>query len=53
VSGVVRSYDVGPDNTVLSSRIADGEVRIDGHGTVSDRQKPGLFQRIFDFLGLY
>lgn len=53
VSGVVRPYDVGPDNSVLSSRIADGEVRIDGHGTVSDRQRPGLFQRIFDFLGLY
>jgi flagellar L-ring protein precursor FlgH len=53
VSGIVRPYDVNPDNTVASSRIADGEVRIDGQGTVSDRQKPGLFQRIFDFLGLY
>ncbi len=53
VSGIVRPYDVNPDNTVASSRIADGEVRIDGQGTVSDRQKPGLFQRVFDFLGLY
>src|SRR5262249_50957883 len=45
VSGIVRPYDVNPDNTVASSRIADGEVRIEGHGTVSDRQKPGIFQR--------
>jgi flagellar L-ring protein precursor FlgH len=53
VSGVVRPYDVGPDNTVASSRIADGEVRLEGTGSVSDRQRPGLIQRIFDFLGLY
>lgn len=53
VSGVVRPYDVGPDNTVASSRIADGEVRLEGKGSVSDRQRPGLIQRIFDFLGLY
>ncbi|PYN97153.1 MAG: flagellar biosynthesis protein FlgH [Candidatus Rokuibacteriota bacterium] len=53
ISGIVRPYDVNPDNTVASSRIADGEVRIEGQGTVSDRQKPGLFQRFFDFLGLF
>lgn len=53
VSGVVRPYDVGADNTVASSRIADGEVRLEGTGTVSDRQRPGLLQRVFDFLGLY
>lgn len=53
VSGLVRPYDVTPDNTVASSRIADGEVRLEGTGAVSDRQKPGFIQRIFDFLGLY
>jgi flagellar L-ring protein precursor FlgH len=53
VSGIVRPQDIQPDNTVISSRIADGEVRLEGDGSVSDRQKPGLIQRIFDFLGLY
>jgi flagellar L-ring protein precursor FlgH len=53
VSGIVRPQDIQPDNTVISSRIADGEVRLEGEGAVSDRQKPGLIQRIFDFLGLY
>jgi flagellar L-ring protein precursor FlgH len=53
VSGVVRPYDIGPDNTVPSSRVADGEVRLEGTGSVSDRQRPGLIQRVFDFLGLY
>lgn len=53
VSGIVRSVDVLPDNTVASSRIADAEVRLEGQGTVSDRQKPGIIQRVFDFLGFY
>jgi flagellar L-ring protein precursor FlgH len=53
VSGIVRPWDITPDNTVPSSRVADAEVRLEGQGTVSDRQKPGLLQRIFDFIGLY
>jgi flagellar L-ring protein precursor FlgH len=53
VSGVVRSQDVGPDNTVRSSAIADAEVRLEGRGTVSDRQRPGYLQRLFDLLGLF
>jgi len=53
VSGVVRPWDIGPDNTVASSRIADGEVRLEGQGAVSERQRPGFIQRVFDFLGLY
>lgn len=51
VSGVVRPYDVTSDNTVRSSQIADAEVRLEGQGTVSDRQKPGFLQRFWDWLG--
>ncbi|MBI3637227.1 MAG: flagellar basal body L-ring protein FlgH [Candidatus Rokubacteria bacterium] len=51
VSGVVRPYDVTFDNTVRSSQIADAEVRLEGQGTVSDRQKPGVLQRVWDWLG--
>jgi hypothetical protein len=53
VSGIVRSQDVGPDNTVRSSAMADAEVRLEGRGTVSDRQRPGYLQRLFDLLGLF
>ena len=53
VTGLVRAVDVLADNTVRSSQIADGEVRIEGKGAISLRQKPGLFQRAFDWLGLY
>lgn len=53
VSGLVRAVDVMPDNTVRSSLIADAEVRIEGQGAISLRQRPGLFQRVFDWLGLF
>ena len=53
VTGIVRAVDVLADNTVRSSQIADAEVRIEGKGAISLRQKPGLFQRVFDWLGFY
>jgi len=52
LSGVVRTRDIGDDNTVLSSRIADARIRFDGAGFVSDQSKPGWLARLFTFLGL-
>lgn len=52
LSGVVRTRDIGDDNTVLSSRIADAHIRFDGAGFVADQAKPGLLARLFRFLGL-
>jgi flagellar L-ring protein precursor FlgH len=53
LSGLVRREDVGPDNLVRSSQIADAEIRVEGRGVISRRQQPGLFQRLFDWLGLF
>ena len=50
LSGVVRPQDIGADNTVRSALLADAEVRIEGRGAISDRQRPGIFHRLFDFL---
>jgi flagellar L-ring protein precursor FlgH len=52
VRGRVRQADIRPDNSVLSSRIADAEINYDGKGFVSRSAKPGLINRIFSFLGL-
>ena len=49
-SGLVRPEDVGPDNSVSSTRIASVEVRYDGRGIVGDTQRPGILSRIFKFL---
>lgn len=53
LSGIVRPQDVAPDNTVSSAFVADAEVRLDGRGIISEKQKPGFFGRLFDWLGLY
>ncbi len=52
VSGLVRPEDVRDDNTVLSSRVAEAEVRLESRGSLTRRQRPGLFQRFVDWLGL-
>ncbi len=44
--GVIRPGDIGPENTVLSSRIAEMELQVTGRGIVSDAQKPGVLFKI-------
>jgi flagellar L-ring protein precursor FlgH len=46
VSGVIRQADILPDNSVLSSRVADAEIEYAGRGDVSDQQRPGWLSRI-------
>lgn len=53
VTGQIRPQDVGADNLVRSSSIADAEIRIEGKGSISQRQQPGVFQRLFDWLGWF
>jgi flagellar L-ring protein precursor FlgH len=52
VRGRIRAADIGSDNSIISSRIADAQIDYDGHGFVSRSAKPGLITRIFSFLGL-
>lgn len=48
VSGLVRSEDIGSDNAVMSSRIADAEVEFTGRGDIADQQRKGLLGRALD-----
>lgn len=50
VSGVVRPRDISPDNTVLSTYVADAEIVFNGTGVVGDKQTPGLLTRLLDWL---
>ncbi len=50
LSGIVRPEDIEFDNSVSSSRIADARIEYSGTGVVSDKQKPGVFHRIFDWI---
>ncbi len=44
--GVVRPRDIGPDNVVASSNIANMQVQLDGKGIVSENIKPGILYKI-------
>ena len=46
MSGVVRHIDIGEDNTVPSSRIADAEIEYTGQGDISDTQRRGWLARV-------
>jgi len=50
LSGIVRPMDIEFDNTVSSSKIADARIEYTGSGVISDKQKPGRYHRIFDWL---
>ena len=46
--GLVRSYDILPDNTVLSSNMADARIEVVSEGTLTDAQKKGWLLRLND-----
>lgn len=48
--GIVRSDDIAPDNTVLSSNVADARVEFVSQGTLSDAQKRGWLAKIYEKL---
>lgn len=48
VSGVVRPEDIGSDNHVKSTYLADARIVYSGTGVIADKQRPGWFARIFD-----
>jgi len=50
ISGIVRPEDIAPDNTVLSTFLADAKIEYTGKGPIAERQKPGIVTRIFRIL---
>jgi flagellar L-ring protein precursor FlgH len=49
LSGVVRPADISPDNTVVSSYVADARIEYYGRGVVADKQRPGWLARVVDW----
>lgn len=46
LTGIVRSEDIRPDNTVDSTRIANARIQYSGTGTFADNQKPGWLSSV-------
>jgi flagellar L-ring protein FlgH len=52
LSGVVRPEDISPQNTVLSTRLADAHIIYTGHGDVSNAKDKNYLYKILSFVGL-
>ena len=50
LSGIIRPYDIGPDNSVVSTRVADAQIRYSGKGVLAQANRKGFFGRFFDSL---
>lgn len=49
--GVVRPEDIGPDNTVASTRIGNAHIELVGDGLLARKQRPGLITRLLSLFG--
>ena len=50
LSGIVRSRDIRPDNTVYSYELADASITYKGKGIVNAGQKPGIIRRVLNWI---
>jgi flagellar L-ring protein precursor FlgH len=50
IQGLVRRQDIGLDNRVASSQIADARLTFDGVGVIDDKQRPSALSRMMDLL---
>ncbi|SNY92176.1 flagellar L-ring protein precursor FlgH [Cohaesibacter sp. ES.047] len=48
VEGIVRTRDIGPDNTITYDKIAEARISYGGRGQVTEMQHPGWGQRVYE-----
>ena len=48
ISGMIRPVDIGPDNTIASSKIANAKIIYGGEGVLAETNTKGWFQRLVD-----
>lgn len=48
ISGIVRPQDIGQDNVVPSTRVADARISYTGRGTLADANSRGWLSRFFN-----
>ncbi len=50
ITGEVRPEDISAGNAVLSSNVANAQIRIDGKGPIASKQRQGILTQIFNLL---
>jgi len=48
LQGIIRPVDIGPANTVASTKVADATITYSGKGTLADANRPGWLARFFN-----
>ncbi len=48
ISGIIRPEDIGPNNEIASTYVANARIIYSGSGPLADKQKPGWLGRIID-----
>ncbi|GAJ24769.1 unnamed protein product, partial [marine sediment metagenome] len=46
----IASHDINEDNTILSTQIAEAQIRYEGKGPLKENQRPGILSRVLSFL---
>ena len=46
ISGLIRPQDITPENTVMSSKVADARINFGGRGNLNNATKQGWFDRM-------
>jgi flagellar L-ring protein precursor FlgH len=49
LSGIIRSRDIAPDNTIDSAAIADAVIHYEGNGDVAHGNEPGFLTRLINW----
>jgi len=50
ISGLIRPQDISPDNSVLSTRVADARITYTGKGDIQRASKPGWLSSFFSII---
>lgn len=53
LTGICRAEDITPENTVLSTQVADLSINVDHGGAARDASKRGRVKKFVDFLNLF
>ena len=48
VSGIVRPYDIAPDNSIDSTRVADARIAYSGRGALAAANRMGFLSRFLN-----
>ncbi len=50
ICGIARTLDISSDNTILSTFLADAQIKYKGNGVVGTVNRPGIIKKVSDWL---